>query len=245
MLHACSALRLPLTLVPPAVEPKPPSTLLGIFADCAEERLEAGSTLFWQGDDAIHVFEIVEGAVRIVRILGDGRRAITGFLFAGDLIGVGAPERYLNSAEAIVPIRIRRSNRRRFTDQVSSSFALHHQLFAQLSREIAAIRSQVVLLACKTAEERVSSFLLAMARRTKAKGPPAGVVHLPMTRLDIADYLGLTIETVSRAMTRLRMQGIVAQIGRHTVAVRRPDCLAMLAADDDRDRDKTAVCCSN
>ena len=76
MLHACSALRLPLTLVPPAVEPKPPSTLLGIFADCAEERLEAGSTLFWQGDDAIHVFEIVEGAVRMVRIPGrSGRHA--------------------------------------------------------------------------------------------------------------------------------------------------------------------------
>jgi CRP/FNR family transcriptional regulator len=69
-----------------------PPTLSGIFADCAEERLESGSTLFWQGDDAVHVFEIVEGAVRIVRILGDGRRAITGFLFAGDLIGVSAPE---------------------------------------------------------------------------------------------------------------------------------------------------------
>jgi CRP/FNR family transcriptional regulator len=98
-----------------------------------------------------------------------------------------------------------------------------------------AAQDQVVLLARKTAEERVASFLLSLSRRA-GQAPRAGqVIGLPMTRLDMADYLGLTIETVSRIMTRLTSRGIIEAVGRHKLGIRRPAALAAIAMDDDED----------
>ena len=98
---------------------------------------------------------------------------------------------------------------------------------------------QVVLLARKSAEERVASFLLSLARR---RGDDAAdVIELPMTRLDMADYLGLTIETVSRIMTRLTKRGVIAAAGRHQIEIRRPASLSALALDDEDDGDELDV----
>jgi CRP/FNR family transcriptional regulator len=220
-----------LSLVSPATG-QPRTTLASLFSGRVVERLEEGETLFWQGDTGQDVFEVVEGALRLVCVLADGRRVVTGFVFAGELAGASSPEQYSNSAEALVSTRIRRCNRSRFSTEIGRNPDLNSQLFRHLRREIATVRGQLVLLACKTAEERVSSFLLSMARRTSGYGTPAGVVHLPMSRPDIADYLGLTRETVSRAMTRLRRQGLIVQMDRYTVAVRQPGNLARLAAED-------------
>lgn len=211
---------------------RPRSPLSALFADRAVEELDVGETLFWQGDTGIDVFEILEGALRLVCVLADGRRVVTGFVFAGELGGASSPKQYVNSAEALVPTKIRRCDRIRFAREVSRDPELHCQLLGQLRREIAAVRRQVVLLACKTAEERVSSFLLSMAWRTGGYSLAAGVMYLPMTRPDIADYLGLTRETVSRAMTELRRKGLIAQMDRNTVVVIRPERLARLAAED-------------
>jgi CRP/FNR family transcriptional regulator len=223
---------------------KRPQGLSGLFAGQPGERLESGAALYWQGDQAADVFAVVEGGLRMTRVLGDGRRVITGFLFVGDLAGASAATLYPDSAEAIGPTRVRRFDRRRLNAEMEDHPDLQRQFFGQLSREMKAARDQVVLLALKTAEERVTSFLLSMMRRTGGAAP-ATVVHLPMARLDIADYLGLTVETVSRTMSRLREMGVIAQVSRHTIIVRQPGRLAVLAADDGSDEDHERLLCAS
>lgn len=207
-------------------------TLSGLFDGQPREAVAPGLPLFWQGDAATSVFLVVSGAIRTVRILGDGRRVVTGFAFAGDLIGVGQYRRYCYTAEAIEGAEVRRLGRARFEAEIDDAAELRPLLLAQLRAEMAATHEQMVLLARKTAEERVCSFLLWLARRRVTRG---NAIDLPMTRLDIADYLGLTIETVSRAMTRLQATGIIAQQGRHVVVLRQPEKLAALAAEEDDD----------
>jgi CRP/FNR family transcriptional regulator len=223
----------------------PRRTLSALFACRPVERLDAGSALFWQGEEATHIFEVAEGVLRIVRVLSDGRRVITGFRFAGELVGAGVLARYQASAEAVVPTRVRRCSRSHFNAEVGGDPDLHFQLFDQLHQEMTGSRDQVVLLALKTAEERVSSFLLSMMRRVTGDAAPSSVIHLPMGRVDIADYLGLTIETVSRTMTRLRELGVIVRIGRHTIVVRHVTRLTSLAADDSNYLDEEGPFCCN
>jgi CRP/FNR family transcriptional regulator len=210
-----------------------PSTLAGIFAGQTVEHFDPGKALFWQGEEASHVFEIVSGALRTVRVLSDGRRVITGFLFAGDLIGVSIKGHYSFTVEAIGPTSVRRLARRRFEESIERFPHLRPRLIERLCDEMTAAQQQVVLLARKTAEERVASFLLLLARREDEPVEPGRTVSVPMTRQDMADYLGLTIETVSRIMTRLSTRGIIAPLGRHQIAIRRPTALMELAADDE------------
>lgn len=209
-----------------------PATLASIFAGQVIERLDPGEALFWQGDAARDLFEIVSGALRTVRVLSDGRRVITGFLFAGDVVGVSLKDRYLATVEAIAPTEVRRLARRHFEAAIERRPNLRPQLIERLCDEMTAAQEQVVLLARKSAEERVASFLLSLAHRRDGQ-PQAGYrLFLPMTRLDVADYLGLTIETVSRIMTRLTSRDIIANEGRHIV-IKRPAALAEIAFDDD------------
>ncbi|MBW9062326.1 helix-turn-helix domain-containing protein [Rhizobium herbae] len=195
------------------------------------DRFEAGSTLFWEGDPAANVFEVVAGVFRIVRVLNDGRRVITGFIYAGELLGASLRDRYLYSAEAVTQVTVRRFGRNRFQEEISRQPELREQLFSRLSDELAAAQDQMVLLSRKNAEERVCNFLLSTARRVTQTCPAMPIVELPMTRLDIADYLGLTIETVSRTMTKLTNRGVIVAAGRHSVVIVKPVTLASLAGE--------------
>jgi CRP/FNR family transcriptional regulator, anaerobic regulatory protein len=179
--------------------------------------------------------------LRIYRILSDGRRAITGFLYPGDLIGVSLRDRYLYTAEAVTKTKVRRFARNRFQDKINESPDLRPQLFARLCDEMAAAQDQLVLLARKSAEERVSSFLLVIARRLSGDQRAAPVVEIPMTRLDMADYLGLTIETVSRTMTKLTSGGVITASGRHAIFIRKLAKLAALAGESDEGDNDSAV----
>jgi CRP/FNR family transcriptional regulator len=209
-----------------------PATLASIFAGQVIERLDAGDALFWQGDAARDLFEVVSGALRTVRVLSDGRRVITGFLFAGDVVGVSLKDRYLATVEAIAPTEVRRLRRHHFEDLIERRPSLRPQLIEHLCDEMTAAQEQVVLLARKSAEERVASFLLSLVHRRYGQPHPGYRLFLPMTRLDVADYLGLTIETVSRIMTRLVSRDIIANQGRFIV-IKRPAALAEIALDDD------------
>ncbi|MEK1924953.1 MAG: helix-turn-helix domain-containing protein [Rhizobium giardinii] len=213
-----------------AVDTGTPS-LRDIFSRQAMDRFEAGSTLFWEGDPAANVFEVVAGVFRIVRVLNDGRRVITGFIYAGELLGASLRDRYLYSAEAVTQVTVRRFGRNRFQEEISRQPELREQLFSRLSDELAAAQDQMVLLSRKNAEERVCNFLLLTARRVAQACPAMPIVELPMTRLDIADYLGLTIETVSRTMTKLTNRGVIAAASRHSVVIMKPVTLASLAGE--------------
>lgn len=216
-----------------AIDDLEPPTLQSLFSRQPVEKFEPGTAVFWEGDEAAHVFEVVSGVLRIYKILSDGRRVITGFMYPGDLIGVSLKERYLYTAEAVTRIQVRRFARQRFQEEINRSPELRPQLFARLCDEMAAAQDQMVLLARKSAEERVCSFLLHIARRLDGEAASLTVVEIPMTRLDMADYLGLTIETVSRIMTRLTSRGVIAPSGRHAVVLRKKEKLAALAGEAD------------
>ncbi len=213
-----------------------------LFSRQPLEKFDAGSALFWEGDSCKHVFEVVEGLLRIFKIIGDGRRVITGFLYPGDLVGVSLRDRYLYSAEAVTQTKVRRFARTKFQDEMNRDPELRPQLFALLCDEMAAAQDQMVLLSRKNAEERLCSFLLLLAQRTQHYDEPAPVIQLPMTRLDIADYLGLTIETVSRTMTKLTGRGVISPTGRHAIKICKLERLAFFAGNgDDYDDDSTGL----
>jgi CRP/FNR family transcriptional regulator len=158
---------------------------------------------------------------------------IIGFIHPGDVLGVSFQNRYLITAEAVTEVKVRRFARSRFFAMINESEALRPQLFAILCDEMSAAHDQMVLLGHKTAEERVVSFLLAIHRK-RARGAE---IELPMSRQDIADYIGLTIETVSRMITSLTRRGLIYPGTRHTVTLRKLTTLREIAG---RDEDETA-----
>jgi CRP/FNR family transcriptional regulator, anaerobic regulatory protein len=208
-------------------------TLNDLFEGQVAESFAAGEPLFWEGDKAGQIFDVLEGVLRIYKILPDGRRAIMGFIYSSDVLGVSFQDRYLFTAEAVTAVKVRRFSRGRFFARVNESPALQPQLFALLCDEMSAAQDQMVLLGRKSAEERVVSFLLAIRRKSGADRK----IELPVSRLDIADYLGLTIETVSRMMTSLVRRGFIHPTGRHGIALRKLAQLREIAGGDEGEAD--------
>ena len=173
----------------------------------AVQSRQAGDVLFSEGDKADTVHEVLSGMVRLYKLLPDGRRQVTGFLTAGQLLGLAPEGTCVFSADAITEVSVccyRRDAFERLIDEVPG-FA--RRLLAVTSHELRAAQDQMVLLGRKTAAEKLASFLLLMGVRQPGRPDE---IDVPMTRGDIADYLGLTVETVSRTMTRLRQDGLIA-----------------------------------
>lgn len=166
-----------------------------------------GQALFYEGDPARNFFTIRKGVVRLVRTFPDGRRSIVGFLHGGDFFGGGfGRAAYAATAEAVTPLeycRISVSDLQTLTKEHPS---LSQQMSAMAADRLYAADDHIVLLARKTAQEKVAAFLLASSEWAGQ----ANQFDLPMARSDIADYLGLTIETVSRTLTKLTEMGVIA-----------------------------------
>jgi CRP/FNR family transcriptional regulator, nitrogen fixation regulation protein len=154
--------------------------------------------IFGEGEPAEFVYKVISGSVRTYKILSDGRRQIGGFHLPGDIFGLQFGENHALSAEAITDTKILVVKRGAFNALARRNLSLAEEIFALNGRELRAMQKRVLLLV-QSAQERVASFLLEMAERS----PASNIVELPMTRQDIADYLGLTIETVSRTLTAL------------------------------------------
>jgi CRP/FNR family transcriptional regulator, anaerobic regulatory protein len=204
-------------------------TLRHLFKELPTDAYSAGAAVFWEGDEAGQIFNVLEGILRVYRILPDGRRAIMGFIYPGDVLGVSFQSRYLFTAEAVTDVKVRRFSRNRFFALVDESPELRPQLFSILCDEMSAAQDQMLLLGRKSAEERVVSFLLAVHR----KNGVGNAIEVPMSRLDMADYLGLTIETVSRMMTGLMRRGLIVATGRRTIVLCRINALSEIAGADD------------
>jgi CRP/FNR family transcriptional regulator len=208
------------------------SSLQTIFRSQVLESFAANRGVFWEGDPANDIFEVVRGILRLYRILPDGRRAIVGFIFAGDVIGLSFRDKYLFTAEAVTELGVRRFPRKRFHALVDETPELRPQLLSKLRDEMCAAQDQMLLLLHRTAEERVANFLLSVARRTSSGAQQGTQVHLPMSRTDIADYLGLTIETVCRTITKLKSDRLISLMGPHRVVLEKPRALGELAGED-------------
>jgi CRP/FNR family transcriptional regulator len=171
-----------------------------------EIRIARGQALFFEGDPARHFYEILGGTLRCCRLTQDGRRQIYRFAGPGQLLGIGCDRRYGYSAEAVTDVVAQRQRRADLEAAMAADEDMRRRVIQALRDELAATRTQMMLLGRMSAAEKLASFLLALAG--EASGPGA-CIELPMTRSDIADYLGLTIETVSRKLNELRGLGVI------------------------------------
>ncbi len=195
----------------------------------APQQLAAGEALIDEGDEATHLFTITSGSMKIYKLLSDGRRLITGFLFQGDFLGLAFCDRYTYSAEALTDTNVCRFSRRQFDRFVDAHPAMTRRMLQMAANELAAAQEQMTLLGRKTAEERVASFLLRLIRRQEGLGHDGKAIRLTMTRTDIADYLGLTTETVSRTFTGFRAAGYIDLEGATLVHVLDRDAFVEMA----------------
>lgn len=173
------------------------------------KEIDSGQRLFEEGDKADYVYNMTSGTIRLYKLLSDGRRQITGFALPGDFLGLAARQGYAYSAEAVNHVALCRFKRRDLSDLFGRFPEMEHRLLGVATDELVAAQDQMLLLGRKTPIEKVASFLLGLQRRIERFNPQAVGVTLEMTRADIADYLGLTVETVSRTFSKLKKSNAI------------------------------------
>jgi CRP/FNR family transcriptional regulator, anaerobic regulatory protein len=191
--------------------------------------LEPGDVFRHEGDPPDYLFNIISGAVKLFKLLPDGRRQIVGFLGTGDFVGFGGRDAAPCSAEAITSARLCRFERGRFRALLDAHPGLERRLLAVASDEIAAGQEHMMLLGRMSATERVARFLLARADASRRRGETGDSFPLPMSRADIGDYLGLTTETVSRTFTQLRDRRLIRYDVAKRVVLHDREALSALA----------------
>jgi CRP/FNR family nitrogen fixation transcriptional regulator len=182
--------------------------------------------IYGECEPAEYVYQVICGAVRTYKSLNDGRRQIDAFHLPGDIFGLDAGDAHRLTAEAVVDTSLRIVRRRALEAMARTDVATAHDLWRMTADELRRAQDHMVLLGRKNATERVAAFLLEMDRRLSH----AGLVALPMCRRDIGDYLGLTLETVSRTLSHLHNDGLLSFSGaRHIVLRDRARLVAMNA----------------
>jgi CRP/FNR family nitrogen fixation transcriptional regulator len=161
--------------------------------------------IYGENEPAEYLYKVISGTVRTYKVLNDGRRQIGFFYLPGDVFGLEVGDTHSFSAEAIADCKVLVIKRSTVIAMAASQTDIARQLWEMTATELRRVQGHVMLL-IKTAQERVAGFLLEMAART----PGCTEVELPMSRQDIADYLGLTIETVSRTLTQLENSAAIA-----------------------------------
>ena len=179
--------------------------------------------IFGENEPAEYLYKVVSGSVRTYKILTDGRRQIGGFYMPGDIFGLEFADEHSLSAEAISETKILVVKRSALNALAGRDASIARQLFALTGRELVRVQDRIMLL-IKSAQERVASFLLEMADR--AYGVDS--IELPMSRQDIADYLGLTIETVSRTLTSLECAATIEVPSSRRIVLRNRPALRRL-----------------
>jgi CRP/FNR family nitrogen fixation transcriptional regulator len=197
---------------------------LGVIATEFNYRKE--EEIYGEDEPSEYVYQVVRGAVRSYKLLSDGRRQIGAFHLPGDVFGLDPGSTHRLTAEAITDTTVRLVKRRSLEAAAASNVQVAHSLWAMTAGELRHAEDHMLLLGRKTALERVATFLLEMDRRL-AK---AGMMALPMCRRDIGDYLGLTLETVSRALSELNDKGILAFSGARQIVLRDRQRLADMDA---------------
>jgi CRP/FNR family transcriptional regulator, nitrogen fixation regulation protein len=181
--------------------------------------------IYGENEPAEYIYKVISGTVRTYRVLHDGRRQIAAFLLPGDMFGLEAGANHGSSAEAIADSVVLVIKRSAVTALAERDSEVARQLWTLTAQELGRAQNHMLLL-IRNAQERIASFLLEMA----ARAPGTDSVELPMSRQDIADYLGLTIETVSRTLTQLEDQAAIALPTSRRVVLRNPSALRRLNA---------------
>ncbi|MGU3544015.1 helix-turn-helix domain-containing protein [Methylobacterium sp. A52T] len=193
-----------------------------LFAGCADVvgtpfSYAREEEIYGEGEEAEFVYKVLSGAVRTHRVLSDGRRQITGFHLPGDLFGLGQGETNRQTAEALTSTRVLIFRRRQVERAATGRAEVACRLWSMATSDLRHAQDLALLLGRRSAQERVAAFLLEVDDRLGS----AGTFALPMTRRDIADYLGLTIETVSRTLSQLEEEGALRRDGGRQVCLHR------------------------
>ena len=194
----------------------------------ASYNYEHDMEIYGEGERVESFYKIVSGAVRTYKLLSDGRRQIDAFHFAGDLFGFEAADLHRLTAEAVTEAAVLVFNRRTLEQLAARDLDIARWLWALTARNLDHAQDHMMLLGRKTATERVAAFLLEMDECMQ----PAGSITLPMSRRDIADYLGLTLETVSRTMSQLQSEGAVELSGARQVTLHSRAKLRALGSEE-------------
>ena len=204
------------------------------------KKIPSGQTIISDEEPVDFFANVISGAIKLTKTLPDGRQQIVGLLFPPDFLGRAYSRNNPYTAEAATDVEICAFPNAAFERLVAEHPEFQSRLFQHTLDELDAARDWMLRLGRKTAEEKVASFLLVLARRSMMTGcqhkGPAGVAafELPLTRSDIADYLGLTLETVSRQISALKRDGVIQLQGKRHVTI--PDMGRLMEeAGDDSD----------
>jgi CRP/FNR family transcriptional regulator, nitrogen fixation regulation protein len=229
------SLRQPVTRPPHGRVPQAPraSRPVGSVLDLASHMDVMGAPMsfsrnteiYGENEPADYLYKVVSGSVRTYKIFDDGRRQIGGFYFPGEMFGLEHGESHQFSAEAIENCVVLVVKRSALVALAERDGDIARQLWSHTAAELQRVRAHMLLL-IKSAEQRVACFLIEMASRRSSHE----VVELPMSRQDIADYLGLTIETVSRTLTHLEAKAAIALPTSRRIVLRNRTALIRLDA---------------
>lgn len=182
-----------------------------------ESRLAAGTIkkvackehLFLEGDPKTHVYKVEAGTILIYKILPDSKRQVVDIAFPGDYIGLGTVGVHAFNAQATEPVRVRCLAVTALHQLAGRDPRLAFKLYEAVALELDAARNHLLTIGYRDASGRLASFLLALAKRNERNHQDASEFVLPMRRVDIGDFLGLTIETVSRTFSKLKSDGVI------------------------------------
>ncbi|MGI9404598.1 MAG: helix-turn-helix domain-containing protein [Hyphomicrobium sp.] len=195
--------------------------------------LQAREHIFFDGDPKDYVYQVEKGAVCLYKTLPDGRRQIVDFAYPGDIVGLSTLKTHVFSAQAIALTRLRCLAVGLLEEMARNDPRVGVQLYQALSDQLLSAHDLLLTVGQRNATERLAALLMALSRRNERGGADPERVALPMTRADIADFLSLTIETVSRTFTKLRQSGFIDLAHSSLVVIRDRRALGRLATGDE------------
>lgn len=181
-----------------------------LFCIATRKSYQARETVVWEGDAGRNLFEVVTGVVKLYKLTPDGRRQVTGFVYPGQMLGLVHRDRHIYTAEAVTDTVLCLYPRAKLEQLADQTPGLARSLLNLANNDLIAAQEQMLLLGRKSATEKIATFLLNLSDDNGQRGEADDRIFLPMTRTDIGDYLGLTTETVSRVMNRLKDVGLIA-----------------------------------
>lgn len=204
----------------------PDENSLSEFQNCSLSKLPgviqdipAKTTLYCEGEPSETVYEIVSGSVKLYKSMRDGRNLVTEFALPGDVIGVNNSGYYGTSADTVCRTRLRRFLRNRLDRAADADFTVRKKLMLLTAASLSSAHQHMLVLGRTSTLERIAMFLLRLSLRQRDRGEAPDEVHLPMTRRDIADHLGLTAETVCRSLTKLRSLDMIEVPNQHMIRI--------------------------